>query len=1305
MAIGIITLLLLFLSPSMQAQQLVYKVWEQTSGMPDTVDWSAHVKDASGNLYVTGNTIAGSELANVLTTVYDRFGTVKWQTEYNGSFDHNDYGTAIAIDDDKNVFVAATTFSSATNYYDYLVIKYDSTGTEQWTATYNGPGSLFDIPSDILVDTSGNVYVTGGSQGSGTGYDYATIKYNASGTQQWVSRYNYNDNDDAASGLAINTSGQVVVSGASAQATDNWDFATVKYHKTTGTQLALQRSTASGLGIDRVNDLAIDAADNIYLTGRAAITGEGYNIRTVKLDSLLSTVWVKTHDLAEGDDTGNGIRVDTEGYVYVCGEVTSEEGASHAILIRYEEDGTVDWTKVAQANNGEYLNISYTAISLTDDEQTIAVAGNSDNGSNTDMVLHLYDTAGNAFWKEVWDGNGQGDDAVYFVSTDSDNEIFMGGKAWNGTTDENTFIKYKLSDYITPPDDDPDKPVYAGWWENKGQIIDTDENSRTDIRYYTDRHYPALYATDDSLFMVFSRIDTSTATDDTLARIDMGFVGSSTTKEIMKATSQGGEYRNFFLAHTGADGVTNVQKADKLYTKSLYPKVDLMHCFDRAGVKFYLIIQPGYSHQNDPIEMEFNGSSITFNADTTLTLETDIGGITLRKPEAYQIETDGSRTDLTWHPEYTDEGSGVVGLSLGSYTGSKVLVLEFGLEKDLLSLSSCEDNVIWGTYWGGDQNESIEDIKFEYIPAALTPGSSTITIAGFTRSTKFPEVLNINDEDYSGDVGDIFVQKFSSSYVPQWGVVIGGSSVEGSVFPYAKIDTWNSTEGTGYTPVVFTSFSTDLPTEDTDGGSDIYKSTNSGGYDGALSIFDPYGDLYFSTYIGGSGNDDMEDVKQTSDNGLIIVGYSSSTGGALELKDFNTGSTDDVYYPGTRLGYILEVDQDLDAVWGTKFGSSATAYERVKGVHVDENDDFVLTGITSSSGLPTTAGAFQTTYAGRQDAFLAKIDHTSKEIEWCTYFGGANGLEDAYSITVDNNNDVYVVGIYHLEVSTPDFPLQSAGEYFDDSYSASESHYNEGFIIKMDEDGDLLWSTYFGSDGYDWLYDIATDGRLIAVTGAVRDENSVFPLVDFTGSYFDDEIDVSMEEDEPSSFISVFDKNTELIWSTFLGDKASSAGHGVSFDPATDVERRLFVGGAIQYNVEDYLTFEPLCDPGFDGYYQDEPLTDYYTNPLEGYKNADGFLLGFDIDGFPEDPPVSVLEVEGYQQLIVYPNPSKGQVSIQGLEGESFIRIVDINGKVVYEKQVIAQEVLDLRFLPSGLYVMQAFVADLQLNCTIQIIR
>ena len=130
----------------MQAQQLLYKVWEQTSGMPDTVDWSAHVNDASGNLYVTGNTIAGTELANVLTTVYDRDGDVVWQSEYNGSYDHNDYGTAIAIDNDKNVFVAATTFSTNNTF---------------WEASGLSPLTNYEYEARSMCDGSWSAWVGG----------------------------------------------------------------------------------------------------------------------------------------------------------------------------------------------------------------------------------------------------------------------------------------------------------------------------------------------------------------------------------------------------------------------------------------------------------------------------------------------------------------------------------------------------------------------------------------------------------------------------------------------------------------------------------------------------------------------------------------------------------------------------------------------------------------------------------------------------------------------------------------------------------------------------------------------------------------------------------------------------------------------------------------------------------------------------------------------------------------------------------------------------------------------------------------
>jgi hypothetical protein len=100
------------------------------------------------------------------------------------------------------------TGGSTSGAYDYATIKYDASGAEQWVARYNGPGNLDDSASAIALDDSGNVYVTGYGAGSGTSLDYATIKYDTSGAEQWVARYNGpgNFNDDARA-IAVDGSG------------------------------------------------------------------------------------------------------------------------------------------------------------------------------------------------------------------------------------------------------------------------------------------------------------------------------------------------------------------------------------------------------------------------------------------------------------------------------------------------------------------------------------------------------------------------------------------------------------------------------------------------------------------------------------------------------------------------------------------------------------------------------------------------------------------------------------------------------------------------------------------------------------------------------------------------------------------------------------------------------------------------------------------------------------------------------------------------------------------------------------------
>ncbi len=102
----------------------------------------------------------------------------QWVARYDGG-NGDDYASAITVDDSGYVYV--TGWSSGT-YFDYTTIKYNSSGDIVWFRRYNGPGN--DSAYAIAVDDSGYIYVTGVSYGSGTGKDYATIKYLCAGVEE-----------------------------------------------------------------------------------------------------------------------------------------------------------------------------------------------------------------------------------------------------------------------------------------------------------------------------------------------------------------------------------------------------------------------------------------------------------------------------------------------------------------------------------------------------------------------------------------------------------------------------------------------------------------------------------------------------------------------------------------------------------------------------------------------------------------------------------------------------------------------------------------------------------------------------------------------------------------------------------------------------------------------------------------------------------------------------------------------------------------------------------------------------------------
>jgi hypothetical protein len=134
---------------------------------------------------------AGAQVRNPNASPFPPSDTVHqaWVRRYNGPGNGQDSATAMAVDSTGNVYVTGASSGSGTDL-DYATIKYNSAGQQQWVARYNGPGNSTDVAFAIAVDGVGNVYVTGTSVGSDIFGDYATIKYNSAGQRQWVARYN-----------------------------------------------------------------------------------------------------------------------------------------------------------------------------------------------------------------------------------------------------------------------------------------------------------------------------------------------------------------------------------------------------------------------------------------------------------------------------------------------------------------------------------------------------------------------------------------------------------------------------------------------------------------------------------------------------------------------------------------------------------------------------------------------------------------------------------------------------------------------------------------------------------------------------------------------------------------------------------------------------------------------------------------------------------------------------------------------------------------------------------------------------------
>lgn len=240
-----------------------------------------------------------------------------------------------------------------------------------------------------------------------------------------------------------------------------------------------------------------------------------------------------------------------------------------------------------------------------------------------------------------------------------------------------------------------------------------------------------------------------------------------------------------------------------------------------------------------------------------------------------------------------------------------------------------------------------------------------------------------------------------------------------------------------------------------------------------ISKFNSSGSLIFSTLFG-SG---VPSAIALDPSGFFYVTGSVFSPSLPTKNAFNST------FGGASDGFLAKFSLNGSLIFSTYFGGNNS--DTPSGLAVDSSGNVYITGSTNSPNFPTE-NAFNTTYSGNTDVFLAKFS-SSGNLVFSTFVGGSN-YDYASSLTLDSSSNCYIVGYTY----SSNFPVKNA-------FQTISGGGADGFISKFSSTGQLDFSTYLGGEKDDILSSIGVSSGDIFVTGATISPN--FPeIIGYNGT-------------------------------------------------------------------------------------------------------------------------------------------------------------------------------------------------------------
>ncbi len=280
--------------------------------------------------------------------------------------------------------------------------------------------------------------------------------------------------------------------------------------------------------------------------------------------------------------------------------------------------------------------------------------------------------------------------------------------------------------------------------------------------------------------------------------------------------------------------------------------------------------------------------------------------------------------------------------------------------------------------------------------------------------------------------------------------------------------------------------------------------TSGGNADVFLAKFDINGAHLWSKRFGGALNQIGYSVAANASGGIAITGDLNGTadfGGGLLTSAGNT----DVF--------VARFDAGGTHSWSKRFGDATV--QTGTSVAMDGAGNVIVTGELSGTA---DFGGGPLTSAGGVDVFVAKFDASGNHL-WSKRYGAASD-QLCNSVDVDGSGNIFITGELN---GTTDFgggPLTSAGN-------------TDIFLVKIDANGNHVWSKSFGATQSQICYAVSTDGPGNAViVGELRG------TTDFGGG-------VLTSAGAADIFVVKFDTNGNHLWSKRFGAAGNQSGFSV----------------------------------------------------------------------------------------------------------------------------------------------------------------